>query len=77
VEVVGDGAYPPITGVQYLIPAVISWVKKLIIWLSPISPQNYGKSLPLRKGEVSKIHIHPQDAWYRMVKLPDESQSYR
>jgi len=49
--------------------------KELIIWLSPISPQKYGKSLSSRKGEVSKIHIHLQEVWYRMLKLPDESHS--
>ena len=76
-EEVEDGAYLPVMGVQYLIPTVISWVKeKLILRLLLISPQNYGKSLPSRKGEVSKIHIHPQEAWYRKLNLPDESQSY-
>jgi len=61
--------------VRYLIRAVMGWAKKKE-WLSPISPQNYGESLPSRKGEVSKIHIHPQEAWYRILKLPNESQSY-
>jgi hypothetical protein len=63
-------------GVRYLIPAVMGWVIKLVMWLSPISPHKYGENLPSRKAEVSKIHIHPQDAWYRKLELADESQSY-
>ena len=59
---VGDGAYPLVIGAWYLIPAVMGWVIKLVMWLPP------------KKAEVSKIHIHPQYAWYRMLEMI--SQSY-